>query len=136
MLVLRRLPDVSRRKIEQQDLAPVLRSDRQLLRTIDGHAVSSLERGAVQLGRAAGQVQPPQSGLLEAVAHRLAALEQRRKYPGVLLNAHRAVRTVRRSDQAQPTAFLLLAEVLLLVAGRQSGTARLDPDLQEVHRLL
>jgi hypothetical protein len=62
-------------------------------------------------------------------------LEQRRVHPRVLLNAHRALGAVGREDQAQPAAFVLGGEVLLLVARRQASGSGHEPDLKEVHGL-
>src|SRR5258708_32038545 len=54
-------------QVEEEDFSVVLRADRQLIHVFDPHAVARLERRAVHLRRAAGQVQPPQSTLLEMV---------------------------------------------------------------------
>src|SRR6266852_2557878 len=65
-----------RGQIEEEDFAAILRADRQLIHFFDPHSVARLERCAVHLRRAAGQVQPPQPTFLEMVGHRLAALKQ------------------------------------------------------------
>ena len=51
------------------------------------------------------------------------------------MNADRAIGAVRRGDEAQAAALFLGLESLLLVLRRDAGDVRLDPDLQEVHRL-
>ena len=52
------------------------------------------------------------------------------------MDRHRAVAAVGRGDQAQLAALVGVVEVLLLVARRDAALVRLDPDLQEVRRLV
>src|SRR5690606_10469845 len=53
----------------------------------------------------------------------------------VLVDGQRAVRAVRRDEEAQPVLALALVEAPLLVTGRQAGLLGKKPDLEEVQLL-
>ena len=62
-----------------------------------------------------------------------ARLEQGGADQGVLMDVHRTVATVGRSDDAQLSPPVGFREHLLLVAGLVTRAVGHDPDLQEVH---
>jgi len=56
--------------------------------------------------------------------HLLTIVQQRRKNLGVLMNTNRTIRAVRRNNQPQPVAFLVVRKLLLLVFRLQVLLAR------------
>src|SRR5581483_1258322 len=87
----------------------------------------------VQHHTTACDVHVPEMAVGQLETHRFPAIEQRRVQPRILVNLHRSLRTIGRSDQAQHRALVLRAEGLLLVARAHSAHLGFDPDLQEMH---
>src|SRR6202789_720881 len=75
----------------------------------------------------------PPSAFAQLQIRVLGAIEQAREQSRVLMDDHRSVRPLRRSDQPQSAAFFRLRKMLLLVARFDAEHARLHPDLKKMH---
>src|SRR6185436_11683465 len=105
-------------QIEQQNLAAA--ADRHLLLVRDRRAVAFLQLLPVDLHAAACDLEPAVALRGEGVRDR-AAVEDRRIQRDVLMDRHRAVARVARSDEAQAVAALVFRKFLLLVRRRDAA---------------
>src|SRR5580692_7892611 len=71
----------------------------------------------------------------EVVFHFLPRREQRNIKLGILMDRHRAVFSIGRSDQPKLAALFFFGKSFLLVAGFVSSLVGHDPDLQQMGRL-
>src|SRR5919108_845011 len=122
-------------EIEEQGFGRLGGFDLETALVLDGGAIALFEALAVDEQRAARDLEPGDTPRLERMLDALAACQRRRVDGGVLVDRDRAIATVRRGDETEPAAALGVAERLLLVAGRDAGAGRLDPDLQQMDRL-
>ena len=107
------------------------------LALVDQHGgVTSAQPPAVDVQFTAHQVHIALAQGDQWQHRRLLAVEQTRIQLGIGVDGHRTLRTVRRGHQAQRAALLRRGKGLLLVAGRDAGHVRLDPDLEEMGRVL
>jgi len=98
-------------------------------------AVSFPQLGAVERRDAARHLQPDAATARDRVCHARASIEIGDVEQRVLMQRHRAAASVGRGNQPQLPPPLLDGKSLLLVARRQAGPVRDDPDLQEMHWL-
>src|SRR4029079_4627125 len=128
-----RVPAISRlRKIEEQNLCRFAAGKLDAIHSACLHGIARLERDAIHLDLAAREVQISAPARRERMRCLLAAVEQRGKNPGVLVDLQRSFCAVGRSDQPQAPAFLVVRDVFLLVFRRNSTHVGLDPDLQKM----
>ena len=91
---------------------------------------------AVHCESTADDVGVGQPARRQVVAQRFTGREQRRPQAGVLADGRTARGAVGRGDQAPTATQFRLGQRLLLVAGARAALGRLDPDLQQVGRLV
>src|SRR6266849_1087219 len=124
------------REIEQQDLgvSPFFEHDSG---GVDGfQRIARFERLAVCRKPPASHVQVGAPTGLQTVDSAVRTVQKRGVHEGILVDRHGSLAPVGRGDQPQPPALGRLVEMLLLVARRDAGNARLDPDLEKVRHVL
>src|SRR5687767_8365694 len=110
-----RLIDV-RRQVENDDFSLQSVREGQARRVLELQCISGIELRAVRFDRAASYVHVDPASLIDPKGRLLTAIEQAGVHAGVLVDAHRTLRPIGRSDEAQPTPLFLSRETLLLVA--------------------
>jgi len=95
--------------------------------------IARLQCHAICRQRAARDVHVDPSTVFHVERGTFRPIEEARENARVLMNQHRLLRTIRRSDEAQAAALLVRAKALLLVARLDTLHTRLYPDLQKVH---
>src|SRR5688500_12373372 len=73
--------------------------------------------------------------LAEVEQNLLTWIEHRSVHVDVLLDLHSSFPSVRRGDQTQPAALVVVTEGLLFIPGPAGVPLRKNPDLEEVHRI-
>src|SRR5439155_8725317 len=101
----------------------------------DRCAVPLLQSITIDGQRAPCDLQPGVTVRREMVPDFFAPFDHARVDRDVLPDGQRALPAVARAHQAELSAAGLERESLLLVAGRNPGSLREDPDLEKVHRL-
>src|SRR5260221_952207 len=121
------------RQVEQQDFGGL--TARKLEAALIGlQRIACRKPLAIHGDRAARHVHVRLATFAQLGARALGAVKQAGVHARVLMDTHRTVGALWRSDEAQAAALLAGGEMLLLVLGRDAAHLRLDPDLQEMRR--
>ena len=118
----------------REDDAAVLQRERACVG--DFQRITGIERDPVRRQCAARNVHVQASIIVDFDHCIFRPIEETGIDPRVLMNQHRFLRAIRRSDQTQTAALIVRTEALLFVAGVDTLHVRLYPNLQEMDDLI